>query len=59
MHSVTHSFDPAGRQQRGAKGASKEKPVIDPSTMSLKAIIKCAYVQERIRMEEERRKKVQ
>ena len=44
--------------QRGARGRTKEKPVIDPSTMSLKSIIKCAYAQERVRMEEERRRKV-
>ena len=46
-------------RQRGARGKAKEAPVIDPSTMSLKAIIKCAYAQERARMEEERRRKVQ
>ena len=44
--------------QRGARGKAKEAPVIDPATMSLKAIIKCAYAQERVRMEEERRRKV-
>ena len=32
--------------------------VIDPSTMSLKAIIKCAHAQERIRLEQERKHKV-
>ena len=32
--------------------------VIDPSTMSLKAIIKCAHAQERIRLESERNRKV-
>ena len=45
-------------QRRGGKGKGKEMPVIDPATMSLKAIIKCAYAQERIRMEDERRRKV-
>ena len=50
----------AGQQQSGAEAEAKgkEKLVIDPSTMSLKAIIKCAYAQERKRMEEERKRKV-
>ena len=48
----------AGQQHSGAEANGKEKVIIDPSTMSLKAIIKCAYAQERKRMEEERKRKV-
>jgi hypothetical protein len=48
----------AGQQHTRAETKVKEKFAIDPSTMSLKAIIKCAYAQERKRMEAERKRKV-
>ena len=48
----------AEAQQKKGKGKALGTIVIDPSTMSLKAIIKCAHAQERIRMEQERKHKV-
>ena len=48
----------AGVQHKKGKGKALGTIVIDPSTMSLKAIIKCAHAQERIRLEQERKQKV-
>ena len=45
-------------QHKKGKGKAPGTIVIDPSTMSLKAIIKCAHAQERIRLEQERKHKV-
>lgn len=54
---IKHRVGTDAKQKKG-RGMGKEKPVIDASTMSLKAIIKVAYAQERLRMEEERKRRV-